>query len=73
MARYKVTVDEGKEDSYGNWCQTLTITNEEGSWEYTDRMEPEDARFCRDLSWIREELDCAYELGYRHGKEDGRT
>jgi hypothetical protein len=31
--------------------------------EYTDSMEPEDATFLRDLSWVEEELRGAYDLG----------
>lgn len=30
---------------------------------YSDAMEIEDARFCRDLDWIQDEIKKAYELG----------
>ena len=36
--------------------------------DFFDNMEPEDARFTRDLSWIAKELERAYQLGL----EDGR-
>lgn len=29
----------------------------------SDAMEPEDATFCRDLAWIKDELERAYRLG----------
>lgn len=35
----------------------------------SDAMEPEDAVFYRDLSWITFELQRAYELGLNDGKE----
>ncbi len=33
----------------------------------SDAMEPEDARFCRDLSWIPEQIEKAYKLGLKDG------
>lgn len=36
---------------------------------HSDDMEPEDATFSRDLSWISEEIKKAYDLGFNDGKE----
>lgn len=33
-----------------------------------DAIEPEDARFSRDLSWVKEALDYAYQCGVHDGK-----
>ncbi len=32
-----------------------------------DNMEPEDATFCRDLSWISDVVEKAYKLGLKDG------
>jgi len=37
---------------------------------YSDAMEPEDARFSRDLSWIKETLEEAYKIGYSDAIRD---
>lgn len=36
---------------------------------YTDEMEPEDCVFTRDLSWVKNELERAYQQGLKDGKE----
>ena len=36
---------------------------------YSDDGEPEDNFFCRDWSWIKSELEKAYELGFEHGQQ----
>jgi len=41
----------------------ILITDTNGSRVYSDAMEPEDATFCRDLSWIEVELELAYKTG----------
>ncbi len=33
----------------------------------SDDIEPEDVRFCRDLSWVPEIIDEAYKLGLEDG------
>jgi hypothetical protein len=33
-----------------------------------DAMEPEDARFSRDLSWVKQAIEYAYECGVQDGK-----
>ena len=35
----------------------------------SDAMEPEDACFCRDLSWIKSMLETCYELGKKDGND----
>ena len=35
-------------------------------WEW-DHIEPEDVRFCRDLSWVPEMIEKAYKLGLEDG------
>ena len=53
------------QDDYYN---ILVVTNSSGEivlWE-SDNMEPEDAYFTRDLSWIPEIIEKAYELGMEH-------
>jgi hypothetical protein len=37
----------------------------------SDAMEPEDARFYRDLSWIKPMIERAYELGVSESKSNG--
>lgn len=37
---------------------------------YTDNGEPEDATFYRDWSWVKTELERAYELGKRDAYDD---
>lgn len=37
---------------------------------YSDAMEPEDARFFRDLSWIEKAIGQAYRLGLEDGNND---
>lgn len=34
-----------------------------------DAMEPEDARFSRDLSWVKAAIEYAYECGFKDGRE----
>lgn len=34
---------------------------------YSDAMEPEDAKFCRDLDWIIPALKLCYKLGMKKG------
>jgi hypothetical protein len=35
----------------------------------SDAMEPEDARFSRDLSWIKDALEYAYKCGFTDGRD----
>ena len=35
---------------------------------YSDAMEPEDARFSRDLGWIKDAIENAYAVGVDDGK-----
>ena len=37
---------------------------------YSDAMEPEDARFSRDLSWIIDALQTAFELGKKENSNE---
>jgi hypothetical protein len=41
-------------------------------WLESDAMEPEDARFTRDLSWIKEALDYAYQCGIADGRRQAK-
>lgn len=44
------------------YASYLLIEDEDGRRVYSDAMEPEDCRFCRDLAWIKKELDLAHEM-----------
>ena len=57
----------GKE--YANYLRVLEL----GDTVYleSDAMEPEDARFTRDLSWVKEAIEYAYKCGLEDGKDGG--
>ncbi len=57
--------DNGSGKEYASYIR-ISINNGTRFLE-SDAMEPEDARFYRDLSWIKE----AVELAYRTGVVDG--
>ena len=62
---YKIT--QGSD----GWIKTITIDCDGDITTYTDEMEPKDATFSRDLSWIVSELERAYEQGCEDGVKDG--
>ena len=73
---YKVEYVSGEEipegyRSYDNDYHTmLKITYNNGVSEYySDEYEPEDVSFGRDLSWIKTELEAAYEEGFFNGRQ----
>ncbi len=48
----------------------IVINYNDGSSEiYSEYMEPEDTRFCRDLAWIVPELHKAYKNGFEAGQK----
>ena len=55
---YRVELDS--DDMFEN---ILRIHRDDDVQEYSDDIEPEDALFTRDLFWIIEELEAAYEQG----------
>ena len=72
----KVTVYYGKlglpdwvteEDLYYDWCSYLVIEDGDYHAIYSDKMEPEDATFCRDLKWVAKEIENAYNRGFTDG------
>jgi hypothetical protein len=55
-----------------DYYNILVITDSAGEiifWN-SDNMEPEDATFHRDLSWIPEIIEKAYELGRKQGYDE---
>ena len=57
------------DDEYN--CNDLIILhNGKEIARHSDGMEPEDALFYRDLSWVPEEILEAYRLGKKDGKEE---
>jgi hypothetical protein len=55
-----------------DYYNILVITDSAGEiifWN-SDNMEPEDATFYRDLSWIPEIIEKAYELGKKQGYDE---
>jgi len=58
---YKKMVYQHRKDD-GNSYMLISHNNEEPEVE-TDGMEPEDVRFCRDLSWIKPAIEQAYKWG----------
>lgn len=65
---YEVTVEYPPEDDA--FFMILKIHTEDGVNEYEDMGEPEDNTFDRDYSWIKTELERAYQLGLRDGKAE---
>jgi len=59
---------ESEKENYGGWNKDeasylkIEICGQEDTY-YSDAMEPEDARFDRDLAWIKVELLKAYKAG----------
>ena len=64
-AWYELSKEEREEDPYGADSNYLVVTDDDGNVvrKESDRMEPEDAVFYRDLSWIVDAIEQAYELG----------
>lgn len=66
---YRELPDEVKSqlcgDSYGEYI--LIYHKDKLIFWKSDDIEPEDARFCRDLSWIPEMIKKAYKLGLKDG------
>jgi hypothetical protein len=58
---YKQMVYQHRKDDYN--CYLLIYRNNEPPQVETDGMEPEDATFFRDLSWIQPSLEQAYKWG----------
>jgi hypothetical protein len=65
---YDLCLIEGNEEDF-ELCYQALIVEHQGKIVFcqTDNMEPEDASFVRDLSWVSDALQKVYELG----KEDG--
>lgn len=60
-AKFEDLSKDEQEDQPNNgagkeYASYLVIEDKDGRRVYSDAMEPEDARFCRDLSWIVTEL-----------------
>ena len=53
--------DNGYGKEYASYLRVLHDGNDIGL--FSDAMEPEDARFSRDLRWIESMIRTAYELG----------
>ena len=71
---YELTEEEQKEDPYGEGSHYMTITDDDGNVirVESDRMEPEDAVFYRDLSWVKDAIEQAYELGRAKGLKENQ-
>lgn len=66
---------EHYDDYDGAFFSALVATNNRGDilgLIATDGGEPEDQSFRRDWSWVPDELQKAYDAGYRKGFERGR-
>ncbi len=59
--------DNGIGKEYANYIRI--IRNGETVWLESDAMEPEDARFSRDLKWVIDALRHAYECGVVDGRK----
>ena len=58
---YQKMVYQHRKDDCSSYL--LIYRNNEEPEVETDGMEPEDVRFCRDLSWIKPALEQAYKYG----------
>ena len=65
---YKVETNR-IESEWKDWQHEITIQDDSGIRAYSDQCEPEDNSFRRDYSWIRVELERAYEQGLKDGKQ----
>jgi hypothetical protein len=65
---YAVYYDTVGDDEWTPYT-ALVIEDDDGVRPYIDAMEPEDACFDRDLSWVMEELTNAYKQGYKDGSK----
>lgn len=74
LKSYRQLTDTQKEDMPNNGCGReeagyLHVTHENRTLLLvSDAIEPEDARFRRDLSWIKGALENAYRLGFAAGE-----
>lgn len=59
--------NNGSGKEYANYIRVER--NEVTVFLESDAMEPEDARFTRDLAWIKEALKYAYQCGMADGKD----
>jgi hypothetical protein len=60
-----------RKDGEDDETEYIVIESEGGKTKvYHDDLEPEDCKFCRDLSWIETEINNAYRLGLKHGAEN---
>ena len=66
-------LDVGWKDSYGEWEYDHAVVRVEDNCSVeiigTDGGEPEDQTLTRDWYWVADALNEAYELGYKHGKD----
>ena len=62
---YELSEEEQQEDPYGEDGHYLIITDDDGNVirKESDCMEPEDASLYRDLSWVKDAIEQAYQLG----------
>jgi len=68
------------EDQQNDWCDSnngggrewasylVVLVDGEIDQVYSDAMEPEDAKFYRDLDWIAGALKAAYDFGRKNGR-----
>ena len=67
--KYNVIIED-YENSFGVTKNELKIIyDKEIILEEVDNGEPEDNSFHRDYNWVKRELERAYELGLKDGKE----
>ncbi len=68
---FKKTVSNN--GSGAEWAGYLIVSyNDKVIKVFSDAMEPEDAKFCRDLKWIKELIEEAYKIGLSEGLADVR-
>lgn len=73
---YDELPEELKKDASNNGCSAedagylLILNKGKVLHVFSDAMEPEDARFSRDLSWIKKTIEEAHQIGYNEGQND---
>lgn len=67
----KVQPDNGSGKDYASYLKIYHKGYVVGI--FSDAMEPEDARFLRDMSWISGALERAYNLGFKDGQNEIHT
>jgi len=72
ICSYEDLLEEEKDDFYDDGYRSYLVIDWGGGEReiYTDGMEPEDATFARDLSWIINLVEKAYKKGYQESSDE---